>query len=93
MKFSLIWPGKTKEDFIKEGIRKYLHDIRTMAKAEIVEVKEEKGKPIENALKLEGERIIKQTGGDYVLLDVKGKAMDSEEFACFLERITTTLRH
>lgn len=85
MNFSFIWPGKTREEFVKEGIRKYLRGIRTMAKADVLEVKEEKGKNLDSALKLEGERIIKQAEGDYVLLDIKGKTMSSEEFADFIQ--------
>ena len=86
MRLTLIWPGKTKEGFIKEGIKKYIKDLSTMAEVRVVEIKEEKGRPVEAALREEGRRILKQTGGkDYVLLDEKGKMMSSEGLARFLD--------
>lgn len=95
MKITLIWPGKTKEDFIKSGIAKYIKYIRPMAKVEIIEVKEAKGGEISGygkGLDEEGRRILEQakkgTGGagpGYVLLDERGKQMTSPEFAKFME--------
>ncbi|MDA8155824.1 MAG: 23S rRNA (pseudouridine(1915)-N(3))-methyltransferase RlmH [Actinomycetota bacterium] len=91
MKFVLIWPGKTKEDFIKSGIEKYIKYIRSMAKVEVVEIKEAKGAG-GKALDEEGRRILEQaekgthgTGQGYVLLDERGKQMSSPEFARFIE--------
>jgi len=93
MRLKLIWPGKTKEPFIREGIRKYVEGIRNMGSPggslEIAEIKEEKFlKPTDVALKAEGERILKQAGGSFVLLDEKGITMGSEEFARWLEKGT-----
>jgi 23S rRNA (pseudouridine1915-N3)-methyltransferase len=86
MRFKLIWPGKTKEPWLREGIKRYVEGINTMGRAEIIEIKEEKGKPVDTALKAEGERILKQAGGNFVLLDEKGIKMGSEEFARWLEK-------
>jgi len=57
-----------------------------MASIDIAEIKEEKDKPWEQALKAEGERILKQAGANFVLLDEKGIMMGSEEFARWLEK-------
>ena len=39
MKIRLIWPGKTKEQFILEGISKYLKLSRPYADISIIEIK------------------------------------------------------
>jgi 23S rRNA (pseudouridine1915-N3)-methyltransferase len=73
MKIRLIWPGKTKEQFIIEGISKYLKLSKPYADISIIEIKEEKG----------GERILKLQG-PYTLLDEKGESMSSVEFAEYI---------
>ena len=39
MKIRVIWPGKTKEQFILEGLRKYLKLLRPYADISIIEIK------------------------------------------------------
>ncbi len=85
MKLIFIWPGKTKEDFIKEGIKKYIKDIKTMAQAEVKEIREVRGRPRETALREEGRRILEAAPKGFVLLDAGGRMMDSVEFARFLD--------
>jgi 23S rRNA (pseudouridine1915-N3)-methyltransferase len=85
MRFRLFWPGKAKESYIREGIKRYIEDIKKMAELEVVEIKEEKGKPANAALKEEGGRILK-AAGDFVLLDEKGRTMGSVEFSRWLQR-------
>ncbi len=84
MKIRVIWVGKTKEQFILEGINKFLRLLKPFAGVSITEVKEEKGRPVEEMLEKEGERILKLQL-PYVLLDEKGKNLSSPEFARFLE--------
>lgn len=84
MKIRVIWAGKTKEQFILEGINKFLRLLKPYAGVSITEVKEEKGRPVEEMLEKEGERILKLQI-PYVLLDEKGKNLSSPEFARFLE--------
>ena len=83
MKIRVIWPGKTKEQFIIEGIRKYLKLLKPYAEVEISEIKEEKGKDIQRIQEKEGERIL-NLKTHYVLLDEKGKTFTSAEFAEFI---------
>jgi 23S rRNA (pseudouridine1915-N3)-methyltransferase len=85
MKIRLMWVGKTKEQFIDEGVRKYAGLLKPYADVSIAEIKEEKGKDILRMRKKEGERIMK-SGTPYVLLDEKGKCLTSVEFADFLRR-------
>ena len=86
MTVTLFWVGKTKENFIKEAIKKYIRDIGALGRADVrvVEIKEEKGeKARAAALRREGGRILRQAG-DFVLLDEGGKMMTSVEFAGWL---------
>jgi 23S rRNA (pseudouridine1915-N3)-methyltransferase len=83
MKIRLIWPGKTKEQFIIEGISKYLKLSKPYADISIIEIKEEKGGDVLKAVEKEGERILKLQG-PYTLLDEKGESMTSVEFAEYI---------
>ena len=83
MKIRVIWPGKTKEQFILEGLRKYLKLLRPYADINTIELKEEKGSDVRKILEKEGERILKLQA-PYTLLDEKGKALTSMEFAAYL---------
>ena len=83
MKIRLIWPGKTKEQFITEGLNKYLKLLRPYAEISVLEIREEKGNDISKMLKKEGERILKLQV-PYILLDEKGDTMTSEEFAGYI---------
>lgn len=83
MKIRLIWPGKTKEQFILEGMKKYLKLLRPYSDISIIEVKEEKGKDISKVVNKEGERILKLQV-PYALLDEKGDALTSVEFTEYI---------
>ena len=83
MKMRVIWPGKTKEQFILEGLRKYLKLLRPYADIQTIELKEEKGSDVRKILEKEGERILRlQT--PYTLFDEKGEALTSMEFASYV---------
>ncbi len=83
MKIRLVWVGRTKEQFIDEGIRKYLRLIKPFGHVSVVEIKEEKGKDTRRMIETESQRISKLRT-PYVLLDEKGNSFDSAEFADFL---------
>lgn len=83
MKIRVIWPGKTKEQFVTEGLKKYLKLLRPYAEISLAELKEEKGRDIRKMLNKEGERILKLQV-PYTLLDEKGDQMTSGDFAEFI---------
>lgn len=85
MKIRLIWPGRTKEAFIREGMNKYAELIRPFASLAVDELKEEKGAAKEQVLRREGERILKLQK-PFVLLDEKGESLTSVGFARFIEK-------
>ncbi|MFH1336588.1 MAG: 23S rRNA (pseudouridine(1915)-N(3))-methyltransferase RlmH, partial [Candidatus Zixiibacteriota bacterium] len=90
VKIKVIAVGKTKEDWIKEGIQHYLKLLKRYAEVNLVEIKEEKvtsSFSTKSALEKEAGRILdrlKQT--DWcIALDVKGEYRSSEDFANFFE--------
>ena len=83
MKIRVIWPGKTKERFILEGMKKYLTLLRPYADIHITEIKEEGGSDVRKIPGKEGERILKPQV-PYTLLDEKGEALTSMEFASYV---------
>jgi 23S rRNA (pseudouridine1915-N3)-methyltransferase len=80
----LLWVGKTKEPALAQAIELYVKKLRPFARIEIVEIKEEKGKPRDVALEGEAERILKQAGDAFILLDERGEQMDSTGLARML---------
>jgi len=90
VKIKLIVVGKTKEDWIKEGIKHYRKLLKKYVDLEIVEVKEEKitkSKDEKSILDSEGERIAKylEKGALHIALALKGKEFSSEGFARLLK--------
>lgn len=84
MKTRIFWVGKTKEQYLTEGIDRYIKMLGPMAQVSIIEIKEEKTKARGTALAEEGKRILKQTRS-YMLLDERGREYSSTEFAGFLK--------
>ena len=91
VKVKLITVGKTKEAWIKEGIKHYQKLLQKYADLKIIEIKEEKiikSKDEKTIVDSEGERIIKYLEKDAlcVALDVSGEEFSSEEFAKFFKK-------
>lgn len=84
MRVRLLWPGRTKERWIGEGIAKFEAMIKPFAKIEIKEVRDSGGGTPE-ALKKEGDALLKASEGGYILLDERGAQMGSVEFAAMLK--------
>lgn len=80
----IIWVGKTREPYLTDGIGHYLRLLNHMAHLSIVEVKDERGRERQAGLVREGERILKQAGPSFILLDETGGSLSSREFADFL---------
>jgi 23S rRNA (pseudouridine1915-N3)-methyltransferase len=83
MKIRIFWVGRTKERYLIEGINHYLKLLRYMGQVSIIEIKDEKGKIRDEALSMEGRRVLKQTNS-YILLDERGKEFSSIDFARYL---------
>ena len=89
MKISIIAVGKLRERYLKEGILEYGKRLSRFCDLEIVEVEDEQtpenlSPSLEQQVKKkEAERVLKRLkdGSKLIALDVKGKKLDSEEFA------------
>lgn len=94
MNIRIIAIGKIKENYLKDGINKYIKRLQKYAKVEIDEVDDVSlsDKPntseIEKAKQIEGERVLKLLKpSDFVIsLDMNKKEMESPEFAKYLEK-------
>jgi 23S rRNA (pseudouridine1915-N3)-methyltransferase len=91
-KIKIIALGKFKEAAYKNLEAEYLKRLSPFAKIRVVEVSEEpygKNPDIERVKGKEAEKIVKNLPEDgiVVLLEEKGQARNSKDFAKFLERI------
>lgn len=89
MKITVIAVGKIKEKFYRDAIEEYEKRLSRYCKLEIIQVEDERtpdktGTSSDEAVKRkEAERIFKYVREDacVVVLDIRGSAYDSEEFA------------
>lgn len=90
---TVIAVGKIKEKALTALINEYRKRISSYSKIEIIEVNDEPNDKLEaeKIKELEGQRILKQIKKDsyVVLLDLQGKALNSEELAKKIEQINT----
>lgn len=78
MKWSIIAVGKPKLSYARAGIEDYLGRIGRVAEVEFVAVKE-------SSAKLEGAELLAKSQGAYrIVLDERGRAFSSVEFADFV---------
>ena len=91
IKVKLILVGKTKEAWIREGLRHYQKLLKKYAGIELVEINEEKitkSKDEKTIIDSEGKRILKHLteGALCIALDVGGEELASEQFADLLQK-------
>ena len=92
MKLELWWIDKTKSSYLEEGIRVFHKRINRFHPLTLQTIKSPvKGKTlsVNEIKKAEGQTVLSQlTSTDtLILLDEKGKSMDSKGFATFIERL------
>ncbi len=93
MKYYIYSVGKIREEFYLQGINEYLKRLRPYINIELVDGLEERispsanAKEVERAIAKEGIKILKNISPAdlVVLLDLKGKKLDSPGFAKMLE--------
>ena len=96
MNIHIISVGKIKEKYLKLGIEEFSKRLSSYCKLSIIELPDEQApehlseKELEQIKNREGEKILsKVKQDDYVIvLDVKGSAMSSEQFAQKLAQIS-----
>ena len=90
MKFTFLVIGRSKFGFVEAGVKHYLENIRHMAEAELVELRDhgsEKEKEAEAFLEALSKRKLLDGKCRVFLLDERGKTYSSEEFAAQLEAL------
>ena len=84
----LIWVGKSRQSFVKEGLAFFLKRLRPYAQVECVEVRSanHSGREAAAAVNQESEAILNRInmGERVILLDERGKALDSHALADWL---------
>ena len=97
MRITVIAVGKIKEKFYRDAVAEYEKRLGRYCKPEMIQVEDERTpdkadtKLTELVKKKEAERILKYLREDafVVVLDIRGKAYDSEEFAAQIESLAT----
>ncbi len=86
MKCRVIWLGKTRDPWVKEGVAEYRDRISRYFPLAIDELKDEREAAAEEGRRREGERLLKQvpTNAVLVVLDERGQQMTSTQFAAFI---------
>lgn len=98
MKLNFIFPGKTRERFLAEGIDHYLKKLRPLAEVQEIVFKSVSGPagegPAAEALarSRESTKILERCGaGEYlIVLDVRGEMMDSPALAARFDHLIMT---
>jgi 23S rRNA (pseudouridine1915-N3)-methyltransferase len=91
VKLKLIVVGKTREAWIRGGIRHYQKLLKRYAEIQLVEIKEEKitkSKDHKSVMDAEGKKVLNHLKGGAlkIVLDVSGDELTSEQFADFFEK-------
>lgn len=82
-KIRLIWIGRSKEPFVRDGIKKYLSLINPYVGVDVQELKEARMESGKAAASREGELILRKSRS-FILFDETGRETDSMEFARIL---------
>lgn len=98
MRLTVLFTGKTKERYLKEGVGEYLKRIGRYAPLTSVTIPDLKvsGKVAqEQVKKLEGEQILKKLkpADHVILLDERGQMFSSTEFAQYLSALEGRTGH
>ena len=90
MKFTILVIGHINEEYLTQGVNKYLQRLKHYGKIEYKELKDIKPhQNVEEFKKRESEMILSHLKSDdiLVLLDEKGKMYDSVSFSGFIEKL------
>lgn len=94
MKINIVAVGNLKEKYLVDACKEYLKRINRYHTINVIELEEERlpknysEADISKVLVKEGQRIAKYLSGFVVILDLKGKQMDSIEFSKTIESIS-----
>src|ERR1041385_702146 len=90
MKLRFVWIGKTRRAPVKELAGEYVERVRRFAPVEITELRDRQdvGADARQIIAREGEDILSRIGDEafVVVLDERGREMDSYKLAEFIEK-------
>lgn len=89
----IVCVGKLKEKYFREAESEYAKRLKRYCDLKILEVKDETPKDdsprsLEQARRVEGDRITAHLKGYVVACDIKGSTFNSETFSSFIEGLT-----
>jgi len=92
MKVTIVFTGKTREKYLREGVDEYLNRLRRYIPLSVMTLPDVKVKPgfTEKQVKaLEGKQLMQRLkpADHVVLLDERGTVFSSEEFAGYLSKL------
>lgn len=93
IKINVVAVGNLKEKYLVEACKEYLKRINRYHTIKVIEIEEERlpknysEADISKALVKEGKRIERYLSGYVVILDLKGKQIDSVEFSKTIEAV------
>jgi 23S rRNA (pseudouridine1915-N3)-methyltransferase len=98
MKFRFLWPRSTADAELAAVIERYLNRIKHFYPIEVKEIAAQRGRQgtdDASIMRAQSERLIEAipTAGYTVVLDERGRSMDSLKFAKWLERMTMEQPH
>jgi len=88
IRIRLVWVGRTREPWLREGLEEYLRRLRPFARCEVVEVREERSGEAARRREKEGGRILSALAPSVytMALDERGDALSTRRFAEWLGR-------
>jgi 23S rRNA (pseudouridine1915-N3)-methyltransferase len=97
MQLKVLWPGKSRNGPLRELQTHYLKRINTLERCSLFETREARGIPESQEAKIkeiEARGFEKHIKDDYIVcLFDKGREMDSDQFAVFLDRTAMNQPH
>jgi Uncharacterized conserved protein len=98
MKFHLIWPRSNADAELASVVERYFNRIKHFFPIEIIEVAPQRGRQSENdvaIMRADSARLLAAipAKGYVVVLDERGRSIDSLKFAAWLERLTIDQPH
>jgi 23S rRNA (pseudouridine1915-N3)-methyltransferase len=88
MRFQILTPGKSKQDFLSAGESEYFKRVNQIARIELVELPQSKAKTSKAIIEEEGQFILKKVrpGTVLIALDERGKSISSPGLATLFEQ-------
>ncbi len=91
LQLRILMVGKTERGFVQDGVAHYLDRLRPFAAVDIIEVRAatHSGRDAGQALEKESAALLArlQPGDPLILLDERGREMDTREFSAWLSRL------